>query len=71
MALEEALVWFGLAGDADTLASTRERLDDLDAGRTGPIIPARPPRGVKSHLPLGEGKVYCESESPLAVRARD
>lgn len=70
LALEEALVWFALTQDADALASTRERLHDLDAGRAASILPAGPRRGVKSHLPLGEGKVYCEFESPLAVRAR-
>lgn len=70
LALEEALVWFRLIGDADALASTQERLHGLDAGRAAPAVLTGTRRGVKSHLPLGEGKVYCEFESPLALRAR-
>lgn len=72
LALEEALVWFGLTGDVDAQASTRERLAALGTGRTtAAAIPAGPRRGVKSHFPLGEGKIYCEFESPLASRVPD
>ncbi|MCW5659181.1 MAG: tetratricopeptide repeat protein [Burkholderiaceae bacterium] len=64
-ALHEALVWFDLTEDHAALEGARERLADLDAGRETALTPM-PRRGVKSHLALGEGKVYCEFESPLA-----
>jgi tetratricopeptide (TPR) repeat protein len=65
-ALHEALVWFDFTEDHSALQGARERLADLDAGReTLPASPM-PRRGIKSHLALGEGKVYCEFESPLA-----
>ena len=63
VALQEALVWFGFTEDTEALASTREALHALDAN--GGVPPASPAirRGVKSHLPLSEGKVYCVFES--------
>lgn len=66
LALEEALVWFGLTGDSAALAATREQLAGIASGDTPRVFPAALRHGVKSHLPLGEGKVYCEFESPLA-----
>lgn len=64
VALQEALVWFGFTEDAEALASTRSALAELDvAGGAAPVQPALR-RGVKSHLPLIEGKVYCVFESP-------
>jgi len=70
VALQEALVWFGFTKDADALASTRAQLVELDKNGG-----AKPPqstfrRGVKSHLPLSEGKVYCEFESPVRQSLR-
>lgn len=64
VALQEALVWFGFTEDAAALASTRSALVELDAN--GGTLPATSAlrRGVKSHLPLTEGKVYCVFESP-------
>jgi len=64
-ALQEALVWFEFVGDGDASAAAGARLDDLAAGR--PLDVPHGGRGwVKSHLPLAEGKVYCEFESPMA-----
>jgi DNA-binding SARP family transcriptional activator len=70
VALQEALVWFGFTEDADALASTRARLIEMEAN--GGTQPAHSTlrRGVKSHLPLSEGKVYCEFESPVPHQAR-
>lgn len=70
VALQEALVWFEFVGDRDALAAAGARLDDLAAGR--PLeVPHAGGRGwVKSHLPLAEGKVYCEFESPMARAVR-
>jgi hypothetical protein len=46
------------------MASPGTRLVELEAsGDTPPVQTALWP-GVKSHLPLSEGKVYCEFESP-------
>ena len=69
-ALQEALVWFEFVRDRDALEAAGKRLDDLAAGR--PIdVPRAGRRGwVRSHLPLAEGKVYCEFESPMARAAR-
>ncbi|MBP6899387.1 MAG: tetratricopeptide repeat protein [Burkholderiaceae bacterium] len=62
VALQEALVWQGFTQDADAQASTRERLHSLDSGLAKGLTGASV--GIKSHLALGEGKVYCEFESP-------
>jgi tetratricopeptide (TPR) repeat protein len=64
-ALHEALVWFGFTEDHDALVATRTRIEDLDSGQGSTALPAAPRHGIKSHLPLGEGKVYCEFDSPL------
>ena len=66
-ALQEALVWFGFTEDHEALASTRARISDIDSGGQMASAPAASRRGVKSHLPLGEGKVYCAFESPLGA----
>jgi tetratricopeptide (TPR) repeat protein len=70
VALQEALVWFGFTEDADALGSTRARLVELDSssGAASPLNALR--LGIKSHLPLSEGKVYCEFESPVGRHAR-
>ncbi|MBA3480133.1 MAG: tetratricopeptide repeat protein [Lautropia sp.] len=70
MALREALVWFDFTEDHDAQASTRVRLSDIGTDRETlpPLAVLR--YGVKSHLALGEGKVYCEFESPLGARLR-
>jgi tetratricopeptide (TPR) repeat protein len=70
VALQDALVWYGFTEDGEALTSTRSRLHDLAAtgvasSWTGPVR-----GGVKSHLSLGEGKVYCEFESPARRQAR-
>jgi DNA-binding SARP family transcriptional activator/Tfp pilus assembly protein PilF len=66
VALQEAQVWFGFTEDADALAATRSALLELDSNAG--TLPARGAlrRGIKSHLPLSEGKVYCVFESPVA-----
>jgi hypothetical protein len=70
VALQEALVWFDYTEDADALTSTRTRIIELDAnGGTVPLTGILR-RGVKSHLPLSEGKVYCEFESPAGRKTR-
>ena len=61
-ALHEATVWFGFTEDESAIAATRLRLRDVDARRDRPPVP-EPTRWVKSHLDLGEGKVYCAFES--------
>ena len=63
-ALQEALVWFGFTEDADAIASCRNRLRNFADG--GPPDQTVFRRWVKSHLALGEGKVYCEFESGVA-----
>lgn len=63
--LEEALVWFSFTEDPADAAAAHSRIADLELGRDVAYPPASLRRGVRSHLPLGEGKVYCEFESPL------
>lgn len=65
VALLEAMVWFGFADDDDAIASTQARLAVLDADGAAAVLSMDTRGGVKSHLSLGEGKVYCEFESPL------
>jgi DNA-binding SARP family transcriptional activator len=65
VALLEAMVWFGFADDDDAIASTRSRLAVLEADGPAAVLAMCTRGGVKSHLSLGEGKVYCEFESPL------
>jgi tetratricopeptide (TPR) repeat protein len=65
VAMQEALVWYGFIEDKDALASTRARLVELDANGGASVLPMGGRGGVKSHLSLGEGKVYCEFESPI------
>ena len=68
-ALTEATVWFGFTENQDALRATRAW---IDAGASGmpPIAPASAAwPGVKSHVTLGEGKVYCAFESPGACGA--
>jgi tetratricopeptide (TPR) repeat protein len=64
-ALEEAAVWFDLTGDEAGVGAPRAHLADLESGRV-PQAHERGDHGVKSHLPLSEGKVYCEFESPFS-----
>lgn len=64
-ALQEALVWFGFTEDEKAIASTRARICELDSDGHVASVAIAPRHGVKSHLALGEGKVYCEFESPL------
>ena len=65
MALEEALVWFGFTEDGDALEATRARLaGPAPDGSVGAMPPMGLRSGIKSHLSLGEGKVYCAFESP-------
>jgi len=71
VALQEAQVWFGYTEDVDALTSTRNRLTELDAGGSAVLPPRTLRRGIKSHLPLSEGKVYCEFESPAGRHSRD
>ena len=61
-ALQEALVWFRYTEDHEALASAGARLRGMESGDS---VAAVPRQWIKSHLPLGEGKVYCEFESPL------
>lgn len=68
VALQEALVWYGFTQDDDALAATRERLRAFDSRLEAWPPPVALRAGVKSHLALGEGKVYCEFESPVRVR---
>ena len=71
VAMLEALVWFGFNEDSDALDWTHERLAELDASGARSVLSMGVRGGVKSHLSLGEGKVYCEFESPLRqVRQR-
>jgi hypothetical protein len=63
--LQEALVWFGFTEDADALDSTRAQLAEFDANGGAQLLASSHRQGVKSHLPLSEGKVYCEFESPV------
>jgi DNA-binding SARP family transcriptional activator/Tfp pilus assembly protein PilF len=65
-ALQEALVWFGYTGDREALALARSTLEHLDSPGAVPALNV-PRQWVKSHLPLGEGKVYCEFDSPLGT----
>ena len=65
VALLEALVWFGFNDNHAALESTRARLVDLDTSGAAAVRPLAARGGVKSHLALGEGKVYCEFESPV------
>jgi len=64
------LVWFGFTEDADALTSTRTRLIELDAEGCAQPMQSTLRRGVKSHLSLSEGKVYCEFESPVRHQAQ-
>lgn len=66
VAMLEALVWFGFNEDHGALDKTRARLDQLEQNGPGSLLATGLRAGVKSHLSLGEGKVYCEFESPLA-----
>ena len=68
-ALQEAMVWFGYTEDREAQASARAQLRELDSGVT-PSTAVTSRQWVKSHLPLGEGKVYCEFESPLGRMRR-
>lgn len=68
--LREALDWCELTGDTVATVSIAGWLADLDAGRTPELALAERPGWVKSHVPLPEGKVYCEFESPLAGTER-
>lgn len=71
VALQEAQVWFGFNDDHPALESTRARLVDLDTNGAASLPPLGARGSVKSHLALGEGKVYCEFESPLGqMRSR-
>jgi tetratricopeptide (TPR) repeat protein len=65
VALLEAQVWFGFNDDHAAVDSTRARLVDLDTNGAAALLPRGARGGVKSHVALGEGKVYCEFESPL------
>ncbi|MDP1647683.1 MAG: tetratricopeptide repeat protein [Rubrivivax sp.] len=65
VALQEALVWFDFTEGADALQAIRTLLTELETNGRVPALPSTLRRGVKSHLPLSEGKVYCEFESPL------
>ncbi|MEO6407410.1 MAG: tetratricopeptide repeat protein [Burkholderiaceae bacterium] len=67
IAMQEALVWYGLTEDIVALASTRARLAEFDAKGGASMLRTGLRGGVKSHLSLSEGKVYCEFETPLAV----
>lgn len=69
VALQEALVWFGFTQDADALTSTHARLIELDSNVSTALLASIPRHGVKSHLALSEGKVYCEFESPVRRNA--
>jgi len=62
-ALQEALVWFRYTEDGEALATARAQLQSIDNGAAMALPQQR--QWVKSHLALGEGKVYCEFESPL------
>jgi DNA-binding SARP family transcriptional activator/Tfp pilus assembly protein PilF len=68
--LQEAGVWFDITGDAAASASVAARLGELEAGRGAAVDPPAGSGRVRSHLPLPEGKVYCEFESPLAAVRR-
>lgn len=66
VAMLEALVWFGFNDDSDALDATRALLAALDShGAAGVLSAGNVRGGVKSHVSLGEGKVYCAFESPL------
>ena len=65
VALQEALVWYGFTEDRDSLASTHARLVEFDAKVGASTLPMGSRGGVKSHVSFGEGKVYCEFESPI------
>lgn len=65
VAMLEAMVWFGFNEDDEARHLTRARLAELDANRALPMPSNLGRGGVKSHLSLGEGKVYCEFESPM------
>jgi hypothetical protein len=69
-ALKEALDWCEFTQDHEAVASARRWLVELDAGQMPALGIADRPGGVKSHMPLPEGKVYCEFESPLATAMR-
>ena len=68
--LQEALVWFAFTEDHAALAAANQHLADLEAGLEPALVAAGAPGWVKSHLPLAEGKVYCEFESPMAAARR-
>lgn len=70
VAMLEALVWFGFNEDSEATASTRARLIALDTRGAASVLSMGGRGGVKSHLALGEGKVYCEFESPLGQARR-
>jgi DNA-binding SARP family transcriptional activator len=65
VAMLEAMVWFGFADDDDAIASTQARLAVLEGDGAAGVLSMGTRGGVKSHLSLGEGKVYCEFESAL------
>ena len=67
VALQEALIWFDFGTDAAAQAFTHARLAELEGPERPAAAPGETRLGIKSHLPLNEGKVYCEFESPLAV----
>jgi class 3 adenylate cyclase/tetratricopeptide (TPR) repeat protein len=67
VAIREARAWFEVIDDAQGFAATGRWLEDFDAGRTPSLKASEQPRWVKTHVPLPEGKVYCEFESPLAA----
>jgi Tfp pilus assembly protein PilF len=69
VAMQEALVWYGFTEDREAMASTHARLAALAANGGARPLPNGSRGGVKSHLSLGEGKVYCEFESPIRRRA--
>jgi hypothetical protein len=70
VALQESLVWYGFTEDSDAIASARERLVELDSRSPKSAGPTSLRGGVNSHVSLGEGKVYCEFESPISGRPR-
>lgn len=70
VAMLEAQVWFGFNEDGEALDLTQARLVELDAKGAVSVLSMGVRGGVKSHLSLGEGKVYCEFESPLGQARR-
>jgi tetratricopeptide (TPR) repeat protein len=65
--LEEAITWLQLIEDKPGLAQAEAGLRILEQGRVAETtLFATQSGGVKSHVDLAEGKVYCTFESPLA-----